>query len=126
MSVTEVQDGHRLTFVATTDHAAGDLAYYNGFYGHVQDDIAAGELGMLILNKVWKFANVPSTLAQGALVAAPATEMATTLKIGLSAQAAAASGVVPGNATAGWNVFGRVWETGNASMAAIQLFNPRQ
>lgn len=125
MSTTAVQQGDRLTFAAVTAHKAGDLVCINGFYGHCQDDIAAGELGMIILDRVWKFANVPSTLSQGALVAAPATEMATTLAIGLSAQAAAASGVAPGNATAGWNVFGRVWETGNASMAAIQLINPR-
>lgn len=124
MSVTAVQDGDRLTFTATTDHSAGDLACYNGFYGHVQDDIVAGELGMLILNKVWKFPRVPSTLPQGALVAAPATELATSLPIGLYAEATALGGA--SGATAGWNVFGRVWETGNASMAAIQLLNPRR
>jgi predicted RecA/RadA family phage recombinase len=123
MSTTAVQQGDRLTFVATTAHAAGDLVHYNGFYGHVQDDIAAGELGMMILDRVWKFANVPSTLAQGAVVAAPATEQATTLPI--LAWAGATSGLVA-NATTGWNAIGRVWETGNASMAAIQLFNPRQ
>jgi predicted RecA/RadA family phage recombinase len=123
MSTTAVKDGDRYEFVALTNHAAGDLVCVNGFYGHAQDDIAAGELGMIILNKVWKFSNVPSTLAAGVIVAAPATEQATTLPI--LAWTGATSGLVA-NATAGWHKIGRVWETGNASMAAIQLFNPRQ
>lgn len=125
MSVTEIENGDRRTYKAVTAHKAGDLVYSEGFYGHCQDDIAAGELGMMILNKVWRFANVPSTLAAGTVVAAPATEQATTLPIGIWSAAAAASGVVPGNATTGWNPIGRVWETGNGSLAAIQLFNPR-
>lgn len=125
MSVTAVEQGQRRTYRATTAHKAGDLVYSEGFYGHCQDDIAAGELGMMILDQVWKFKNVPATLAAGAVVGAPATEMATTLPIGLWSPAAAASGVAPGNATTGWNAIGRVWETGNGSIAAIQLFNPR-
>lgn len=124
MSVNEVQKGDRLTYVATTAHTAGDLVCINGFYGKVEDDCAAGELAMIILDRVHRFSNVPSTLPQGALVAAPATEMATSLKIGLFSEATALGG--PSGATAGWNVFGRVWETGNASMAAIQLLNPRR
>jgi hypothetical protein len=125
MSVTGLEEGKRRTFKATTAHKAGDLAYAEGFYGHIQDDIAAGELGMMILGEVHYFGNVSGVLAAGALVAAPATEMATTLPVGVFAQAAAASGVIPGNATTGWNAIGRVWETGNASLAPVQLFNPR-
>lgn len=122
MSVNDVEQGDRRSFVATVDHAAGDLTYAEGFFGWVQDDIKAGELGMMILNTVKKAKNVPSTLASGVVVAARPTEMATTLQL---LPYAGPTGIGGGGATAGFTPIGRVWETGNASMAPIQLFNPR-
>lgn len=109
----------RMKFTAVTAHRAGDLVYHKGFYGFVEDDVAAGDLATLILKQTRNLPYVPSTLALGAIVAAPATEQPTSLPIGA---ASASIGVL---ATAGWWPIGRVvMATGTATTAKIALFHP--
>ena len=120
MSAHGVHSGERIKVTATAAHSAGDLVYEGGFYGTVQDDVASGDLFTLILNKVWNFKNVPSTLPMGRIVAAPATVMATTLQV-LSWTTHPS---LNSHATAGWSPIGRTIETGTATTAKIQLFNP--
>lgn len=124
MSGNFVHRGRRLKMLFATAHTAGDLVYCKGFYGVVQDNIVADTYGTLILEGAWTLKRVASTVAQGTRVAAPATEIATSLPLLTFGAGAAASGVVPGPATAGWNPIGRVIATGNATLAKIQLFNP--
>lgn len=128
-----VHRGRRLTVPFTTAHTAGDLVYVGasgaaggGFYGVVQDNVAAGATGTLILEGTWNLKRAPTTLAFGTVVAAPATETATSLPLLGYDAAAAASGVVPGPATVGWRPVGRTIATGTATTAKIQLFNPNQ
>ena len=118
MARTEIHDGKRIKFTAVTAHSAGDLVYHNGWYGICQDDYAAGELGTLILEKAWNLRNGPSTVAMGVVLAAPATEQATTLP--LLPWTHHASLNAP--ATAGWFPIGRLIATGNASLAPVDLF----
>lgn len=110
----------------TVNHTAGDLVYVNGFYGVVQDnvDITKDAYGTLILEGAWQLSRVATTLAMGLVLAAPATEIATSLPLLAWGAAAAASGVVPGEATAGWHKVGKTIATGNATMAKVQLANP--
>lgn len=125
-----VHPGRRLTNVLfTVNHKAGDLVFVGGFYGTLEDDVvvATDPYGTLILEGVNKFARVPSTQAMGIVMAALATEIATTLQLlpyAVAAIIAPTVGQVPGNATAGWNPVGRTTATGNATLAPIQLFNP--
>lgn len=120
MSSNAVHSGERIQLTATAAHSAGDLVYQAGFYGVVQDDVASGDLYTLILTGVWRLNNVPSTVAQGKIVAAPATVMATTLEVlGWTTHPSLNSA-----ATAGWNPIGRTIETGTATTAKVQLFNP--
>lgn len=107
-----------IKLTAAAAHKAGDLVCERGFYGTVVDDVAAGDTFTLRLNPTVNFARVPSTLAAGTLVAAPATAQATTLPI---AAASPSLGMV---ATAGWIPFGKVIATGTATTAKIQLLNP--
>lgn len=113
-----------LQVTAVAAHTAGDLVCEGGFYGTVSEDNAAGDLITLRLVPTVNLPRVPSTLAMGTVVAAPATAQATTLPILAYAAAAAASGVVPDVATAGWYPIGKTIATGTASTAKIQLFNP--
>lgn len=124
MSTNAVHAGRRLRVLFSVAHKAGDLVYENGFYGVVQDDVAAATYGTLILEGVWTLPRVASTVAMGTVLAAPATAQATTLPLLTYGNAAAASGVVPGPATAGWNKIGRTISTGNATVAKVQLANP--
>jgi len=111
-----------LKVLSAVAHKAGDLVCAKGFYGTVVDDVAAGETMTLRLNPTVNFANVQTaTLAMGTVVAAPATEQATTLPI--RAFAAATSGIIA-NATTGWYPIGKLIATGTASSAKVQLFNP--
>ena len=119
MAGNAVHAGRRLRMLFAVAHKAGDLVYAKGFYGVVQDDVAAGKYGTLILEGAWLLPRVAATLAQGTVVAAPASEIATSLPLG----AVASMGVV---ASAGWNPVGRVIATGNGSLAKVQLFNPNQ
>lgn len=124
MSGNFVHAGHRKTITAATAHLAGDLIWQDGFYGVVQDNVAAGDKCTLILDGIWVLPRVASTVAAGTLMAAPATEQATGLPILAHGAAAAASGVIPGPATTGWFPFGKTLATGNATVAKIQLLNP--
>lgn len=124
---TNVVHAHGTTHLSVTvaaAHKAGDLVCERGFFGTVEDDCAAGDLVTLRLDPTVNFARVPSTLAMGVIVAAPATAQATTLPLLAYGAAAAASGVVPGGATAGWFPVGKTIATGTATTAKIQLFNP--
>lgn len=124
MSGNFVHRGRRIQVLFAVTHLAGDFVYVKGFYGVVQDDMAAGETGTLILEGAWTLPRVATTLAMGTKLAAPATEIATSLPLLTYGNAAAASGVVPGPATVGWNPIGRVIATGGATTAKVQLFNP--
>jgi hypothetical protein len=109
----------KLTAVAA--HLAGDLVCEQGFFGTVQDDVAAGDVFTLLLDPTVNYPRVPSTLAIGVIVAAPATAQATTLPI---AAIGAATGGAFAPATGGWIPFGKVIATGTATTAKIQHFNP--
>ena len=128
MSGNFVHRGRRLTMTFSTAHTAGDLVYVGasgasatGFYGVVQDNVAAGAIGTLILEGVWNLKRAPSTVALGTVLSAPATETATSLP--LLARFSPATG---SPATVGWMPVGRVIATGTASTAKVQLFNPNQ
>src|SRR4051812_3282372 len=105
-----VHRGRRLTVPFTTAHTAGDLvtvgasgAAGGGFFGVVQDNVAAGAVGTLILEGVWNLKRAPSTVAAfGTILAAPATETATSLPLG------AGAATVGFAATTGWRAVGRV------------------
>lgn len=109
-----------LKVLSAVAHSAGDLVCAKGFYGTVVDNVAAGETMTLRLNPTVNFARVPSTVGMGVVVAAPATEQATSLPIGLFV--GATSGLAL--ATAGWYPIGKTIATGTATTAKIQLFNP--
>lgn len=122
-----VHRGRRLTVTFTTAHTAGDLVYVGasgagggGFYGVVQDNVIAGAVGTLILEGTWNLKRAPSTTAFGTVLAAPATETATSLPLG------AGAATVGFFATVGWRAVGRVIATGTATTAKVQLFNPNQ
>lgn len=117
MARTYVHRGARLgSVIFTVAHKAGELVYEKGFYGVVQDDVAAGAKGTLLLEGAWLLSRVPATVAQGAKLFAPATEIATSLPL--------ISAATIGVASAGHNAIGRVIATGNATVAKVQLFNP--
>lgn len=103
--------------IFTVAHKAGELVYEKGFYGVVQDDVAAGAKGTLLLEGAWLLSRVPATVAMGTKLYAPATEVATSLPL-ISIAATI------GQASAGHNAVGRVIATGNATVARVQLFNP--
>lgn len=119
MAGNAVHAGRRLRVLFAVAHKAGDLVYAKGFYGVVQDDVAAGKWATLILEGAWLLPRVSGVLAMGTVVAAPASEIATSLPL----TTVASMGVVSG---AGINPIGRVIATGNASLAKVQLFNPNQ
>lgn len=121
MATNQVHRARRLTVPFAVAHAAGDLVYVNGFYGVVQDKVAAGDTGVLILEGAWTLPRVPSTVAMGTKLAAPATEIATSLPL---LSYAGPTGIGGGGVTAGWNQIGRTIATGNATVADVQLFNP--
>ncbi len=58
MATTFVQAGRRYVFTAVANLTAGDLTYYEGYFGVVQDDVAICEKGVLILEGVWDLKNV--------------------------------------------------------------------
>ncbi len=110
MSGNFVHPGRRLRVLFDATHRAGDLVYCKGFYGVVQDNVAAGTYGTLILDGVWALPRVPATIGMGLTVSAPATEIATTLPI--------TSG------GGGGRIIGRTISTGNATVAKILLDHP--
>jgi predicted RecA/RadA family phage recombinase len=120
MSTHAVNAGRRMSIVADRAIAAGDLIYFQGFYGTADDDAAVGDLVALILDGgVRDFKNIfGGTIPRGTKVfAAPTTAPATTLKLYPAAS-------VPSGA----NPVGRVWATGVASAATatlrVALFHP--
>jgi len=113
MATNEVIRGHsrgRLRVLFAVAHDAGDYAYEKGWYGWVQDDVAAGAWGVLILDNVVEVTNVPSTVAMGTKLYAPATAIATTLPM------------IAGPTT-GWNPVGRAIATGNATAVRLRQFS---
>jgi hypothetical protein len=109
---------HLKVAIAVAAHKAGDLVCERGFFGTVQDDVAAGDPFTLLLDPTVRLPRVASTLAAGVIVSAPVTAQATTLPIG------AAGATTGGLATAGWIPFGKTIATGTATTAVIQFFNP--
>lgn len=120
MSRTAVSGGRRLNILsAPVVHAAGDLVYYNGFYGMAQDDWVVGRPCVLILDAgEQRLANIyGSTIAQGVKVYAAPSAIATSLLVYPAVS-------VPSGA----NPIGRVTATGGASSATatlkVALFHP--
>lgn len=119
MSRTFVSAGRRRSFTPTVAYKAGDLAWFQGFYGIVQDDIAANELGVLVLDAgVQELKNVfGSNIAVGVKVYAAPSVIATSLLVYPAPS-------VP----AGGNPIGRVWATSPASSATatikVAMFHP--
>lgn len=121
MSRSFVNAGRRRAFTAAVAHKAGDLVYQAGFFGIVQDDVAAGALGTLVLDAgVQQLKNVfGSNINPGVKVHAWATETATTLQV-------FPAGSVP--TTVNTAPIGRVWATSPASGASafvkVAMFHP--
>lgn len=120
MATTFVQAGRRYVFTATAAHAAGDLVFYEGFYGVVQDNVASGAKGVMILEGVWDLKNTyGGPFNPGNKVYAVPAVTATTGRIYFNAASLPASAVA----------IGRVWGVTVAASAAtavarVQLFNP--
>lgn len=122
MSRTFISGGKRLNVLsAPVAHAAGDLIYYNGFYGVAQDDWVVGSPAVLIMDAgEQKLTNIfGSTIAMGTKMLAVPTAIATSLLLYPLAS-------VPSGLTA--NPVGRVTATGGASLATatlrVALFHP--
>lgn len=120
MSLDIVHAGKRLNVIsAPVAHDAGDFIYYNGFYGHCQDDWIVGRPAVLILDAgVVKLRNIfGSTLAMGVKVSAAPSAHASTLII-----------YPAGSVPSGANPIGRIAATGVASSATatlkVALFHP--
>lgn len=120
MSRNIVSAGRRLNILsAPVAHAAGDLIFYNGFYGVAQDDWIVGRSAVLILDAgEVRLKNIfGSTLAMGVKVyAAPSAHASTLL-------------VYPAiSIPSGANPVGRITATGGASLATatlkVALFHP--
>lgn len=120
MSRNYVHAAKRLRVLCTTNHTAGDLAYVGGFYGVFQDDVvvATDPYATLILDGAWQLSRVPTTTGMGSVLSAPATEIATSLPLGVRGAIATVA------ATTGWNPIGRLIATSNATMGKVQLANP--
>jgi predicted RecA/RadA family phage recombinase len=123
MSRSFVSAGRRLKFTPAVAHKAGELVYHQGFYGIVQDDVAAAGLGTLILDAgVQILKNVyGSNLNPGVKVWAWATVIASTLQV-------FPAGSVP--TTVNMAAIGRVWATSPASSATatvkVAFFHPNE
>jgi hypothetical protein len=115
MAQNEVIRGHsrgRLRILCAVAHTAGDYAYEKGWYGWVQDSVAAGKWGVFILDNVVELKNVvpgPPVMS-GTKLYAPATAIATTLPL-------------MSGPTTGWNPVGRVIATSVATgVARVRQF----
>lgn len=121
MSKGFVNAGRRRSFTPSVAYKAGDLAYHQGFYGIVQDDVAAGELGVLVLDAgVQELKNIfGSNIPPGTTVYAAPSVMATSLLVYPAA-----------SFPSGANPIGRVWATTTASLATavakVAMFHPNQ
>jgi len=96
---------------------AGNLCYEKGFFGVVQDDVASGDYGTLLLDGAWELSNKLSTdlWAMGSKVYASATAGATS--IALTPPASIASGAI---------AIGRSIATANASVVRVLMFHPNE
>lgn len=113
MSRNFVHAGRRLKFIAGAAYKAGDLVYNNGFFGVVQDDVASGATGTLILDGVWDLKNLrEGSIVMGAKIYAPATVIATSLTVSPSSAAS--------NPTT-WTPVGRAIATSPASSATASV-----
>lgn len=120
MSRSFVSAGRRLNILsAPVAHAAGDLIFYNGFYGVAQDAWVVGSPAMLVLDAgEQKLTNIfGNVLPQGTKMFAAPSAIATSLLLYPAAS-------VPSGA----NAVGRVTATGLASSATatlkVALFHP--
>jgi predicted RecA/RadA family phage recombinase len=113
MAKNFVHAGRRLRVLFSAAHLAGDLVFEKGFYGVVQDDVASGKFGTLILEGVWELARTPATVAMGSLLAAGPSSVATTLVLQAYTPAA----------TANQRLVGKTIATGNATVARVQLLH---
>jgi hypothetical protein len=114
MSLHEVAAGRRLQVTSAQLHKAGDLVYYMGYYGTVQDDVkVVGDLMTIIMEGVWnlKWGNGAVGTPPGTKVYAYPTTQATTLQ-------------VFGSAASGANPVGRMWASSATGYVKTQLFNP--
>lgn len=114
MSNNFVHAGRRKQVTSVQLHKAGDLVYYDGYFGVVQDDVkTVGDQLTIILEGVWNLkrgaAHVVGT--PGVRYYAYPTAQATTLQL----FASFASGAYP---------IGRSWVTTATGTAKIQLANP--
>lgn len=120
MSRTFVSSGKRLNVLsAPVTHAAGDLIYFEGFYGIAQDNWVVGRPAVLILDAgEQQLKNIyGGTLARGTKMFAAPSAIATSLLLYPAPS-------VP----SGGNAVGRVTATGVASLATatlrVALFHP--
>lgn len=113
MATNSVHAGDRIEIVSFgAAHKAGDLVYEQGWYGVVEEDVAAGKRGYIIPGRVWLLPRVPSSnLAAGTAIYAFPTTSSTGL-------------LLAAGATTGYNKIGRTIATGNASVAPVLLGHP--
>jgi len=115
MSNNFVHAGRRKQVTSAQLHKAGDLVYYDGYFGVVQDDVATvGDVLTIILEGVWNLnrgGTAHAITAAGVRFYAYPTTGATTLQL----FASIASGALP---------IGRSWVTTATGTAKIQLANP--
>lgn len=123
MSRTFVHAGRRRAFTDPVGHKAGDLAYHQGFFGVVQDDVASGALGTLVLDAgVQELKNVyGSNINPGTKIWAWATQIPSTLQLFPAASVPTTVNMAP---------VGRAWATSPASSPTatlkVALFHPNE
>jgi predicted RecA/RadA family phage recombinase len=90
-------------------HRAGDLVFENGWFGVVEETVAAATRGYIITEGGWLLPRVPATVAMGARLYGLPTADATTIALQTT--------------TAGTHfAVGRTLATGNATVAKVVLF----
>jgi predicted RecA/RadA family phage recombinase len=109
-----VHAGRRRQVTSVQLHKAGDLVYYDGYFGVVQDDVeTVGDQLTIILEGVWNLKRGAAHVvgSQGQRFYAYPTAQATTLQLWGSF----ASGAYP---------VGRAFATPATLAVKLQLFNP--
>jgi hypothetical protein len=118
MSKNYISAGRRIQITGEVAHKAGDLIFYKGFFGWLQDDNAVGELGVLILEGEVSYTNPAfkiGLLAMGTKISAAPTADATTLKL-------YSGGWVAGSIPSGVVPIGRVSATSATATGQLILF----
>jgi predicted RecA/RadA family phage recombinase len=110
MATNHVHAGKRVRVLFDSAHTSGDLIFVKGHIGIVEETVANGDWGYIILGDAWLLPGVPATVAMGVVLGAPPTVQATRLP--LLAYAAGSS----------WVPVGRTIATGNATVAKVNLF----